>query len=557
MRLNMTMKNTNILSRIFMSGICLLVLLFASGFTVCQGKVLIADSGSQDKSDDKDESKKEKEPIPSVTDHSILIDGRKIEYQATAGYMVLKDFSEKKDSSKKKDDSSKDDKEPHKARAKVFFVAYTKKNVSDRSSRPVCFSFNGGPGSASIWLHMGALGPRRTAMSEDGEALPPPYRLEDNSYSWLDKTDLVFIDPVSTGFSRTEPDESPKSFHGFKADIESVGEFIRLYLTKNKRWSSPKFIVGESYGTTRAAGLSNYLQERHGIYLNGIVLVSSVLNFSTLDFAPNNDLPYILFLPSYAATAWYHKKLPSELQSKPLPEVLAEVEKFASEKYLLSLFKGDQLNRAESQELSNQLASYTGIPEAAIAKLNNRIKAYLFFTRLLMDSDRKVGRYDSRITGLRYYPGTDWHDYDPSYESVKGPFTATFNDYVRSELSFKSELPYETIASVRPWKYKKAKNRYLNVAEDLRKAMTRNPYLKVMICSGYYDLATPYFASKYTVDQMFLKPSIRKNVSLTFYKGGHMMYACSEALAKLKSDFAGFLDQSILSDSQVVRTAKP
>jgi len=506
------------------------------------------------------DSKEKKEPVLSVTEHTVKIDGREVKYKATAGYMLLKDFAEKKKKSKKSDsekDSEDKESKERKARAKIFFIAYTREDAGNPATRPVTFSFNGGPGSASVWLHMGGLGPRRAVLTDRGEALPPPYRLEDNSFSWLDKTDLVFIDPVSTGYSRTEPGEDPKSFHGYKEDIESVGEFIRLYITRYKRWSSPKIIVGESYGTTRAAGLSDFLQQRYGIYLNGIALVSSVLNFATLDFSPNNDMPYLLFLPSYTATAWYHRKLSPELQDRPLHEVLKEAEEFASGDYLLSLFKGDKLGKTGKDELAGRLSRLTGLDAGYLNRLDCRLKDSLFFTHLLMDQNRQVGRFDSRFTGIRFNPGTDRNDFDPSFEAVSGPFSATFNDYVRRELEFESDLPYETLADVWPWSFKHFENRYLNVADDLRKAMTRNPYLKVWISSGYYDLATPYFATKYTVDQMSLDPTIARNISLTFYDAGHMLYVHRPSLEKFKADFGAFLDSAVLPDSAVVPSAKP
>ncbi|MGD9681801.1 MAG: S10 family peptidase [Candidatus Obscuribacterales bacterium] len=494
-----------------------------------------------------------------MTEHTVRIDGREVKYKATAGYMLLKDFADKKKKSKKSDsDKSEDrDSKERKTRAKIFFIAYTREDAGDSETRPVTFSFNGGPGSASVWLHMGGLGPRRAVLSERGEALPPPYRLEDNSFSWLDRTDLVFIDPVSTGYSRTEPGEDPKSFHGYKEDIESVGEFIRLYITRYKRWSSPKIIVGESYGTTRAAGLSDFLQQRYGIYLNGIALVSSVLNFATLDFSPNNDMPYVLFLPSYTATAWYHRKLAPELLERPLHEVLKEAEDFASGDYLLALFKGDKLGTAKRDEVAGRLSRLTGLDTAYLKRLDCRLRDSLFFTHLLMDQNRQVGRFDSRFTGIRFNPGTDRNDFDPSFEAVNGPFSATFNDYVRRELKFESDLPYETLADVWPWSFKDVENRYLNVADDLRKAMTRNPYLKVWISSGYYDLATPYFATRYTVDQMSLDPTIARNISLTFYDAGHMLYVHRPSLEKFKADFGTFLDSAVLPDSAVVPSAKP
>lgn len=505
-------------------------------------------------------------PGLSVTEHSVLIDGKPVKYTATTGYMLLKDFEpEKKEGRDSQRTESKDaqqaakkpEKDIHKSLAKVFFIAYTRNDNVETSTRPIAFTFNGGPGAASIWLHMGAMGPRTATLTENGEAPPPPYKLEENQHSWLDVADLVFIDPVSTGFSRSEPDEDPKNFYGYKADIESVAEFIRLYLTKYKRWSSPKFLVGESYGTTRAAGLSNYLQNRYAINLNGIVLVSSVLNFATLDFTPGNDLPFVFFLPSYASTAWYHRRLADPLQSKTLDAVLSEAENFASREYLLALFKGDSLGEAEKDQISSRLAEFTGLSKEQIKRLNNRIPAETFFNHLLMQDNRRVGRFDSRYTGPRYFPGTEKYDYDPSFEAVSGPYSSTFNDYVRRELKFESELPYEILTDVSPWPFKQANNRYLNVAEDLRKAMTRNPYLKVLVCSGYYDLATPYYATRYTANQMYLDPLVKSNLSHAFYPSGHMMYTLKEARAKFKEDFARFIEKAILPPSRAIHTASP
>lgn len=544
------------------------------------------DDDSDDKSSGKKDSKKKSDsktkgdddaPKLSVTEHTVNIGGVAVKYKATAGFMLLKDFSDKRkskdasrgldgdsdkgdssssDSDKDKDKDTDKGKKPKKL-AKMFFIAYTREGVSDSQKRPVTFSFNGGPGSSSVWLHMGALGPRRTVLTERGEALPPPFRLEDNAYSWLDETDLVFIDPVSTGYSRSEPDQDPKKFHGYEEDIESVGEFIRLYTTKYKRWTSPKFIVGESYGTTRAAGLSDFLQRRYGMYLNGIILVSAVLNFATIDFSPGNDLPFAMFLPAYAATAWYHKKAAGDMQSKSLSEVLRDAEALVETEYLNALYQGDRLSATRKQEIAERLSSLIGLPASYIRQLDTRVPDSLFFTRLLNDSNRVIGRFDSRYTGVRTYPGRDYDEYDPSFEAVNGPFTATVNDYVRRELKFESELPYEILANVWPWSFKNAENRYLNVADDLRKAMIRNPYLKIWFCCGYYDLATPYYAAKYTVDQMSLEPSISKNIRLTYYDAGHMMYVLKPALKQLKSDFHAYLKDSVLPDSAAVPSAAP
>ena len=287
-----------------------------------------ADRGKEKKPGDEKPPKEEK---PSVTHHEIRIGGAAVKYTATAGYMAMKD-------------------ETGKLKANIFFMAYTKDGTS-ANRRPITFAFNGGPGSSSVWLHLGAIGPKRVVMGDDGQPLPPPYRIVDNEYSWLAFTDLVFIDPVTTGYSRPAPGEKPEQFHGVQEDIESVGEFIRLYATRYARWASPKFLAGESYGTTRAAGLSGYLQDRYGMYLNGIVLISSILNFQTADFTVGNDLPYMLYLPSYTATAWYHKRLPADLQSGPLAKAVAESEKFAVNEYNLALMRGSELPPPERQAI--------------------------------------------------------------------------------------------------------------------------------------------------------------------------------------------------------------
>jgi carboxypeptidase C (cathepsin A) len=539
-----------------------------------------ADAATPGKTDAKDRDKdkgkeEEKEPPPSVTEHTLTVGGKTIHYRATTGYMVMRDWSEKKkpadgdgdkarepaaspakESDKSKDKDGKDKDEP-KQKAKVFYVAYTRTDVGDdRAKRPITYSFNGGPGSASVWLHLGALGPRRTELTERGEAPLPPYRLVDNEATWLDATDLVFIDPVSTGYSRSAQGEDPKQFHGFKEDLASVGDFIRLYTSRNTRWASPKFIIGESYGTTRAAGLSDYLQERYGFYVNGIILVSSILDFSTARFNPGNDRPYPLFLPTYTAAAWYHKKLPPDLQSKPLTDVLRESENFASNQYLLALNRGDQLDENQRKELASNLARLTGLPADAIAQSNFRIPARRFFFDLLKDRNRSVGRYDARFTGIRYEPGTEEYDFDPSYEAVLGPYSAMMNDYLRRELKFESDLPYEMIADVRPWNYANvAQNQYLDVAEDLRKAMSRNPYLKLWVCCGYYDLATPYYAAQHVLHAMQLDPTIRDNLRMTFYEAGHMIYINHPSLLQFRNDATAFMQDAL--KPRVVPAAEP
>jgi carboxypeptidase C (cathepsin A) len=471
----------------------------------------------------------------SETQHTVVINGQKVAYTATAGTIVLKE-------------------EEGKAQASIFFVAYTRDDGQDgddaayRRQRPLTFSFNGGPGSSSVWLHLGVLGPRRVLMDEVGNPLPPPYRLVDNAFSLLDVTDLVFIDPVSTGYSRAVTEEDAKKFHEFGKDIESVGEFIRLYTSRYKRWTSPKFLIGESYGTTRAAGLAGFLQNRHGLYLNGIMLVSSILNFQSAMFNQGNDLPYILFLPTYTATAWYHRRLAEELQHD-LRQTLDQVEAFALGEYTLALMKGSALPKDEREQIAQKLARYTGLSQDYVERTNLRINIHRFVKELLRDQRRTTGRLDSRLTGIDRDAVGEGYEYDPSYAAIQGPYTATLNDYVRAELAFESDLPYEILTDrVRPWDYTKFQNQYVNVAETLREAMTKNPFLKVFVANGYYDLATPYLATRYTFEHLDLDESLQNNVSMGYYEAGHMMYIHQPSLAQLKGDLADFIRSAIPDD---------
>ena len=508
----------------------------------------------------KDEKSSEFEPPPPVvSEHSLTLpDGKTLRYKAITGYLVLRDTVAEQNKAQEEEES--EDSEPEataeakkgekpvdptkgKPKAQVFFVAYVAEDAGDPTARPLTFAFNGGPGSSSVWLHLGGLGPRRAQLSDAGEALPPPSKLVDNESTWLPKTDLVFIDPVGTGYSRPAQGEDAKQFWGYKEDIQSVGDFIRLWTTKYGRWSSPKFIAGESYGTTRAAGLSDYLESRYGLYLNGIVLISSVLNFQAIDFSPGNDQPYPLFLPSYASAAWYHKKLSADLQQLSLPDLLSKVEQFAENDYERALSRGDRLSPDEKNAVAAQLARFTGLSQQRFLQLSLREPDNLFFNDLLSDQNRSVGRYDSRFTGIRSYPGTDREDSDPSDEAVDGPFTSAFYTYVRQDLKYESELPYERIAEVHPWLF--SRNKYLDVAQDLKKAMNRNRYLRVMVCCGYYDLATPYFAAESVVHTMNLDPAVRNNVTLSFYGSGHMVYLESASRKKLQTDFEQFVDSAL------------
>jgi len=457
----------------------------------------------------------------------VCIAGEEINYTATAGTLLLKT----------------DDEKP---KASIFYVAYMRDGVEDVAHRPLTFAFNGGPGSSSVWLHLGLLGPQRVLMDEEGGPLPPPFQLVNNEYSLLDITDLVFIDPVSTGYSRPVPGEDAKQFHGVTQDIESVGEFIRLYTTRVQRWSSPKFLIGESYGTTRAAGLSAHLHQTLGMYLNGIMLISAILNFQSARFDLGNDLPYILFLPSYAASAWYHKKLPDSLQSKPLREFLREVEAFAAGDYNVALMKGDALSGDERAAVIDQLARYTGLSATYIEHTNLRINIHRFVKELLRDERRTIGRFDSRFKGIDRDAAGERHEYDPSYAIIQGAYTAALNHYMRSVLAFKSDRVYEILtANVQPWDYSQFQNQYVNVAEDLRKAMTYNPFLRVFVANGYYDLATPYFATEYTFHHLGLDPELQGHVAMGYYEAGHMMYLHRLSLAALKRDLASFIDQTL------------
>ena len=458
-----------------------------------------------------------------TTHHQARIGGHEIAYTATAGTMLLKH-----------DDG--------KVRASVYFTAYTRDGAGDVAHRPITFAYNGGPGSASAWLHMGAFGPRRVVLEEEGWAPPPPYQIADNNESLLDVTDLVFVDPVSTGFSRPAPGEDPASFHGVHEDIESVGEFIREYIARFERWGSPKFLAGESYGTTRSAGLSRYLQEKLNIYLNGIVLVSSILNFGTARFDVGNDLPYPLFLPTYTATAWYHKKLPADLQGGDVQKAIEEAERFAAGEYTLALMRGNDLGDAERRQVAEKLARYTGLSATFLENANLRPTIFEFTKELLRAERLTVGRLDSRFKGVDRQAAGDHFEYDPASAAFSGPFAAVFNNYAETELGWKSELNYELLTDkVRPWSFRAYDNQYVNVAEDLRYAMAINPNLKVLVNNGYYDLATPFFATQYTFSHLGFDPTYASRVSMAFYNAGHMMYVRRADREALKANIARFI----------------
>lgn len=466
----------------------------------------------------------EREEPPSVVKKSIRVGSRTLNYTVTTGYMPIKN-------------AVSGDTE-----ARMFYMAYALDNPP--AGRPLMFSFNGGPGSASVWLHLGALGPKRVKMQDDGLMPPPPYELVDNDQTWLTETDLVFIDPVGTGYSRAARPELASKFFGVNGDIESVGEFIRMYLGRNERWSSPLFLVGESYGTTRASGLSNHLFE-HGIGLNGILLISTVMNFQTIRFADNNDLPLVLILPSYTTTAWYHKRLSPQMQSKSVEQIAQEARQFAANEYMPAMLRIDSLSAAERSTLANKFSSLTGLSTEFIEKNNFRVELGEFNKELLRSERRTTGRLDSRFRGIDSDAAGDGPDMDPSMSAIRTPYTAAFNSYVRGELGFKSDAEYYILGGgiTSPWNWN-TNNAYADTSIPLKNAMAKNPFMKIFVAQGYYDMATPFYAAEYTVSAMNLDPQLRKNLSFSYYEAGHMMYIEKNSLKKLKDDAAAFIQMS-------------
>lgn len=491
-----------------------------------------------EKEEKKDDEKKDLillpvDDEPVVTHHTIDIGGNPFHYTATAGMMPLRD-------------------ETGELEAGIFYIAYRKARDPNSKpeplnlNRPLMFSFNGGPGSSSVWLHLGAVGPKRVKLLEEGHLPAPPFVLEDNPYTWLEHVDLCFIDPVGTGYSRPAKKDGGDKYWGVKGDIESMGEFIRLFLTRFERWSSPLFLVGESYGTTRAAGLSGHLIEK-GIAFNGIVLVSSILNLQTARFAKGNDLPFVLFLPTYTATAWFHKKLSKPLL-RSLPSTLRRVEAFASGEYALALAKGHDLKPRERTAVIRKLSQFTGLRPEYVDQTDLRINIHMFCKELMRDEKRTVGRLDSRFKGIDANAAEARPEVDPSMTGILPPYTATLNDYIRRVLGFKTDLTYRIFAEGKlheKWDWGKAAEGYPDTSEALRTAITRNPYMKVFVANGYYDLATPYFATQYTLAHLGLDPSLKENLSTGYYEAGHMMYIHTGELVRLKHDVSDFLASAL------------
>ncbi|CAG0995056.1 MAG: peptidase S10 [Anaerolineae bacterium] len=461
---------------------------------------------------------------PIQTQHSLKIGRKTLNYSVQVGTIPLKNP------------------ENGELEANVFYSAYTLNSAQGEQARPLTFAFNGGPGSSSVWLHLGALGPQRVKMLDDGSMPASPYQLVDNPHTWLEFTDLVFVDPVGTGFSRAAKPELNKKFWGVKGDLESMGEFVRLYLNRVGRWASPLFLAGESYGTTRVSGLAGLLVEK-GVAFNGILLISSILNFQTARFSIGNDLPYVLFLPTYTATAWYHKKLPAELQKRPLSEVLNEVQEWAITDYTVSLMRGSDLSAGKRAEVVQKLSRYTGLEPRFIENNNMRLEIFRFCKELLREENRAVGRLDSRFKGISALAVSEYPDFDPSFAAIIPPYTAMLNQYLRTNLNCKIDLEYEILNRkvLEGWDWGGANEGFPDTGEMLRSALAKNPHMKVFAALGYYDLATPYFAAEYTFKHMGIDPTVRENLQSAYYEAGHMMYIDVNSLKKMQVDAAKFV----------------
>lgn len=457
-----------------------------------------------------------------VTEHVVSPDGERIAYTATAGTLTLTD-------------------EAGAAQARIFFVAYTRKDVPPGSQRPITFAFNGGPGASSMWLHLG-VGPRHVALPDGGTRAPQSTAMTDNPGTWLRFTDLVFIDPVGSGFSRAADGVDAQQFYEVVRDIDATAAFIRRFLTRYERWLSPKFVAGESYGTTRAAGLVARLQD-NGIDLNGVILISSMLDFQTIAFEAPNDLSYALVLPSYVATAWYHKLLPGAP-----PELLREAERWSVEDYLVALTKGASLPPSERARVAEQLARFTALDREELLRRRLRITPTTFGKGVLGRDAPSVGRFDSRVTSAAIASGTQHRDADPSFFLVTGPWYEALNDYLKRDLQVRSDLRYESLSreANRNWKWRPAGAQgYLYVSDDLADAMTRDARLRVFVAAGIYDLATPYFAQKYALDHMELEPAIQAHLRFETYRAGHQIYTDPESAMQLKRDVERFVECAV------------
>lgn len=477
------------------------------------------------------ETDQQRQPIPAEpvddlvsTHHTIQLAATGLSYTATTGRIVLRE------------EVHTDGKfDGHVPKAEVFLTSY----VADTAeSRPVTFAFNGGPGSSSVWLHLGLLGPRRVLSGDAGALTPPPYGLADNAETLLAHSDLVFIDPVSTGFSRAARGIEPANYHGYQGDLEAIGEVIRLWTARNGRWMSPKYLAAESYGTLRASALSEHLQQRYGMYLNGLALISSVLDMGTIRFTEGNDLPYALFLPTYAAIAHYHGKH----GDRPLRDVLDDAEQFAGHDYPWALARGSRLSESERADTVRRIAGLTGLTEDYVDRVDLRIEHIRFFTEVLRDRRRTVGRMDGRFLGWEPDAAGERFTDDPSFTGLSGSYSAGINHYLRQELDYSNDLPYEIITNrVRPWSFKEFEGSHVSVADRLAAAMRANPHLRVRVSCGYTDGATPYFAAEHVFAQLAIPAELRENIEFRYYPAGHMMYVHEPSRLAQSADLVEFV----------------
>ncbi len=469
-------------------------------------------------------SKEEK----SVTHHSIVINKKNINYTAIAGTINIRD----------KNDS---------VTASINYFAYILDDVKDISHRPISFAYNGGPGSSSIWLHMGALGPKMVETTDAGYTPPPPYKTIDNEYSIIDKTDLVFIDPVGTGFSKAVGKKEDKDFWGVDADIQSISQFIKQYVSDNNRWNSPKFLIGESYGTTRSAGIVDYLQTNEYMNFNGVILISTALDIDAIFNTPGNERPYPLFLPTFTAVSWYHHLLPN--QPKELQPILDEARKFALGEYNNALMQGNALSDSERNIIAEKLHNFTGLSTEYIKKSNLRIEESKYTQELLREHNEVIGRYDARFLGPVFDPLSEKAEYDPQEASMFSAFTAAFLDYIHQDLKFGMGKTYNVFGDISDWKWrhtepiKGGQQIVVNTGVDLANAIIYNPNLKVLVLQGYYDLATPFLATEYVLSHLRLEKKFQSNISIKYYEAGHMMYLHKPAHEKMKNDMAEFIDE--------------
>lgn len=483
---------------------------------------LLAQENPKDAS--KDTAKKPEAAAPQKNvsvEGSVTINGVAIPYTATTGKLVI----------------NRDDGTP---RASIFHVSYVRKDIND-PNRPVTFAFNGGPGSSAVWLHLGALGPKIVKLTGDGtQPIAPPATLGDNQFSILDSSDLVFIDPVSTGYSRAEKDAKPQEFHGVDEDVESIGDFIRSWVTENKRWSSPKFLLGESYGGVRAAGLAHHLQSRYAMSLNGVVMLSTLMDFQTLSPAPGNDLAYQVFLPTFASVAHFHGVTQGDRN-----KIVEDARAYAFGPYTAALLKGNQISAEEKSAVAAKLAEFTGLSASLIAEMDLRIDPTRFRGELLKAKKKVIGRFDARVAWDDTDSSEIYPNYDPSYSLAYGAFGTTMLDYLTRELNWQEDQPYEILTSkVHPWRWNET-NGYVNLSEKLSTAMRDNPHLKVLVQCGYTDLATPADGMLYSTRQMLSLPEpLRKNIEFTWYEGGHMFYLNPPDLKKMHIDLQKFIEQA-------------